>query len=749
LHRRLSGIAAGAAPLLALLALAAATALATPGDIDRVTLSTTGGNPDDASGNPATSLDGSIVVFQSDATNLDEFHSDTNNRLDVFIRQDASTVRASFANGGGFTESDDNSADPDLTDDGSQVAFDSFSDVLVPGDSGGFRDVFLRTPESAATTRVSVANGGGNPNGDSSNPDLFSDNSRVVFQSSATNLLPAPTTGTQIFEVDTGPTTLLVSTKEIGVGPQADGDSRNPVIADDDDAVAYESDATNLVAGDTNGDSDIYFIRTVSHGLPERISVTSDEDQAEGDSVTPAISSDGNLVAFVSNAALAPGGTAGSKGAFLRNRTEGGSTERVDLTYDGSLSDGTHSPGTALGTTDPPSISADGRYVAFSSDEDSLVPNDSNGTQDVFVRDRQENRTIRLSVRPSGAEATRRSAAPSISDDGNRVVFASEDNGLVPGDTTDPNISDFWEIFAAEPDWSPPSTSFASGPPATAFPGRVAMTFGSSEGGSSFQCRVDGGSFARCPASYVTPPLTAGSHTVQVRAVDRFGNFDASPAQATVQVQPAQAPPAGTPTAPEPVFENSFVAEPVSGTVLIRLPGTSTFVPIESVTSFPEGSTIDARNGRVRITSAKSSTGGEQSSVFYGGIFTVTYEPGQAFESRKKKRKRPRPVTQLKLRGTLGPCPKVKRKKARGAHESRKRRRRRRRLWGHGRGRFRTRGRHASATVRGTWWLTEDRCDGTLTYVRRGKVRVRDFRRRKTVTVKARHRYLARATRRR
>lgn len=83
------------------------------------------------------------------------------------------------------------------------------------------------------------------------------------------------------------------------------------------------------------------------------------------------------------------------------------------------------------------------------------------------------------------------------------------------------------------------------------------------------------------------------------------------------------------------------------------------------------------------------------------------------------------------------------------AHESRRRKRRRRRLWGNGRGRFRTRGRHSSASVRGTWWLTEDRCDGTLTHVRRGKVRVRDVRRPKTVTVKARHRYLARAKRRR
>lgn len=198
-------------------------------------------------------------------------------------------------------------------------------------------------------------------------------------------------------------------------------------------------------------------------------------------------------------------------------------------------------------------------------------------------------------------------------------------------------------------------------------------------------------------------------------------------------------------TTPEPIFEETVVAEPVSGTVLIRLPGSSTYVPLESVTSIPEGSTIDARHGRVRIISSKSPSGGDQSAVFYGGIFTVTYEPGQAYESRKKKRKRRSPVTQVKLRGKVGPCPRVKRKHARKSAHDARRRRRRRHLWGHGKGRFRTRGRRASATVRGTWWLVEDRCDGTLTKVRRGKVRVRDFRRHKTILVKAHHSYLARA----
>jgi hypothetical protein len=135
------------------------------------------------------------------------------------------------------------------------------------------------------------------------------------------------------------------------------------------------------------------------------------------------------------------------------------------------------------------------------------------------------------------------------------------------------------------------------------------------------------------------------------------------------------------------------------------------------------------------LTSAHDATGDTQSAAFKGAVFTVT----------QKKAKHP--VTDLRLRGgDFSDCSTGARKAgmASAARTARSHKRARRHLWGSGHGRFRTIGRHGAATVRGTIWLTADRCDGTLVRVRRGKVEVRDFRAKKTVFVRAGHSYFAR-----
>jgi hypothetical protein len=139
------------------------------------------------------------------------------------------------------------------------------------------------------------------------------------------------------------------------------------------------------------------------------------------------------------------------------------------------------------------------------------------------------------------------------------------------------------------------------------------------------------------------------------------------------------------------------------------------------------GTLIDTRKGRVRLTSASNAGGDTQSAKFYDGIFKIGQTGGS------------KPITTLKLAGNRPQC---------GASASavgETAARRKRRLWGKGSGRFRTSGRFSSATVRGTTWLTEDNCRGTLTKVRKGKVSVRDFERNQTVTVKAGEKYLARS----
>jgi hypothetical protein len=201
----------------------------------------------------------------------------------------------------------------------------------------------------------------------------------------------------------------------------------------------------------------------------------------------------------------------------------------------------------------------------------------------------------------------------------------------------------------------------------------------------------------------------------------------------TLSPTPTQSPsPTGQPqipgpgeTGPAPVLRKSVVARTVAGTIRVKRKG-GRFHVLGAKESIPLSSTVDATKGKVQITAASGPGGATQSGVFSTGAFVVTQTRGA------------KPITRLALSGALQ-CGRN------GNASASARRRRVRRLWGDGHGRFRTRGRHGAATVRGTKWLTEDRCDGTLVRVRRGVVSVRDFGRKKTVRVKQGGSYLARA----
>ena len=164
---------------------------------------------------------------------------------------------------------------------------------------------------------------------------------------------------------------------------------------------------------------------------------------------------------------------------------------------------------------------------------------------------------------------------------------------------------------------------------------------------------------------------------------------------------------------------------PSSGKVLVKTPGTKKFVLIDDGQQVPVGTIVDVRKGRVTLIAAADSKGGVAQAVFYGGIFKL----GQT--------KAKTPVTVLSLVEKLTGC------KATGKASIAKKKVKKRRLWGDGKGRFTTKGKHSAATVVGTKWYVEDRCNGTLTVVKRGVVKVRDFKTRKTVTVRAGHKYFA------
>ena len=193
----------------------------------------------------------------------------------------------------------------------------------------------------------------------------------------------------------------------------------------------------------------------------------------------------------------------------------------------------------------------------------------------------------------------------------------------------------------------------------------------------------------------------------------------------------------------------------VSGNVFIKYPpGTGPraavtppkgFVPLKGAANVPMGAQLDTRKGRVAVTSAHDTSGSTaQTADFYDGIFAVKQSTPKT-KPAKPKAADHRSGAQgraaaLGVRADQGRLarPRPRRRSAARSRSSAA-------LWGNGKGKFRTDGKYSSATVRGTIWLTQDRCDGTLTTVKRGTVSVRDFKRRKTVSVKAGHSYLARA----
>src|SRR5947209_6949739 len=227
------------------------------------------------------------------------------------------------------------------------------------------------------------------------------------------------------------------STERVSVsseGVQGNGNSGGPSLSANGRFVAFASIASNLVPGDTNGSPDCdptcgadVFVRDRQLGTTERVSVSSGGAQADGESFNPAISADGRFVAFQSDASnLVPGGTNGYGHVFLRDRVNG-TTAEVDL-----------GPGGVQGNRDSGydlAISADGFFVAFVSEASNLVPHDTNGVTDAFVRDRRTGRTERISISLSGAQANGGSSCLSISADGRFVAFSTEASNLVPGDT--------------------------------------------------------------------------------------------------------------------------------------------------------------------------------------------------------------------------------------------------------------------------------------------------------------------------
>ncbi len=407
------------------LAVLASSALAVGQLTERVSVATGGAQANDSSGGyfVAISANGRFVAFRSSASNL--CIGDSNGYEDIFVRdrQSLTTERVSVGPGGVETNYDCWGAS--ISADGRFVAFFSFATNLVAGDTNGACDVFVRDRQSGTTERASVATGGTESDGGGRSPAISADGRFVAFESYATNLVAGDTNNfSDIFVRDRQSGTTERVSVDSG-GAEANHDSFEPSISADGRFVAFRSLAVNLVAGDSNGTWDI-FVHDRLSGTTERVSVDSSGNQSNNFSWHPSISADGQLVAFMSGASsLVTADTNGFQDIFVHDR-QTGMTERASVGSTGTQADG---------QCDIPSISADGRFVAFQSDASNLGGGSTNGTGDVFVHDRQSGTTVCVSVDSNGVDGNSESRGPSTSADGRLVAFMSVASNLVGGDT--------------------------------------------------------------------------------------------------------------------------------------------------------------------------------------------------------------------------------------------------------------------------------------------------------------------------
>jgi len=342
----------------------------------------------------------------------------------------ASTTGSSSANG--------YSDNPSLSADGRYTAFASDASNLVAGDTNTTRDIFIFDSQNNTVRRLNRSQQGAQANGPSNNPALSADGRFLAFGSDATNMILGDSNAfSDIFVVDT--ITGAIARESISTaGAQSNGSSFRPALSGDGRYVVFESSATNLVAATTAVGTTHIYLRDRTLGTTVLASQSTGGTAGNGSSIQAALSADGLYVAFASDATnLVGSDTNGLRDVFLRD-VAGGTTIRVSVGPGGIQSVGS----AAGGASRAPSITADGRYIAFGSDATNLVVGDTNFVSDVFVFDRISSTTRRLSVAgsggqgldPSGAPFNLGSFNPSFSSTGRFVTYASLADNITPGD---------------------------------------------------------------------------------------------------------------------------------------------------------------------------------------------------------------------------------------------------------------------------------------------------------------------------
>ncbi|MET7477362.1 hypothetical protein ABZT17_23755 [Streptomyces sp. NPDC005648] len=330
---------------------------------------------------------------------------------------DSAAPRTSrVSTGPGGREADGASSAPAISADGRYVVFVSAADNLVRGDHDGVADVFVRDLRTGRTQRVAE--------GPAEAPALSADGRYVVLATRAALAKGDDNGLDDIYLVDRE----THRTERISTGHAAEPPSYrlnyDPAISANGRYVAYSTAAADAAPGDTNGRDDVIVHDRVT-GRNELVQYRTDGTLGDSASFLTSFGANGRYVAFTTAAQLDPAHewTHGTN-VYVRDRARG-TTEQVSIPTRFVYKSGSWGPST----------SADARYVAFSSNVDSLVAGDTNKTTDVFVFDRKLKTTRRLSTAADGGQADGASQGVSLSADGRRAAFVSSADNLVPGDT--------------------------------------------------------------------------------------------------------------------------------------------------------------------------------------------------------------------------------------------------------------------------------------------------------------------------
>jgi len=419
------------------------------------TAATNGGNGN--STKPSISADGRFIAFQSTASNLTAT-SDTNGTSDIFVRdQQTGTTTLVSVNTAGTKSASGTSGNASISADGRFVAFESTATDLVSlGDTNNTVDIFVRDLQTGVTTLITVNNAGnGSGNGISQFPVISANGRTVVFQSNATNLTAISDSNNQtdVFarDLELGATRLIsINSAGTSSGMLRSALTSLRVVSDDGRFVVFESEASDLVPNDTNGSGvfgmDVFVrdLQTATTLLVTANSAGNGSGNLGSFSNGAQISGNGRFVAFASwatNLVTGISDTNGDTDTFVRDLVAGTTTLA-------SVSTAGTSTGNSIAYN--PSISADGRFVAFNSRASNLVPNNnnnSNGTprfNDVFIRDLQLGTTTLVSINRAGTDnGGSGSTNPQISANGRFVLFQSSATDL----TSDGDFNNNPDIF--------------------------------------------------------------------------------------------------------------------------------------------------------------------------------------------------------------------------------------------------------------------------------------------------------------